>query len=60
MVNLAVIGILIAVFLAFGGVTLTKTAFSEVKSIATDLKKQLGKTEDTSSASPEDRAVENV
>jgi len=59
MVSIAVIGIALAVFLAFGGVSLTQTAFSEVKGLTKDLKKQLGIKENTSNASPEDRPVED-
>lgn len=59
MVSIQIIGIALAVFLAFGGISLTQTAFSQVKSLASDVKKQLGISEDTSSGSPEDRDVEN-
>ena len=64
MVSIPVILALIGIFLAIGGLGLTRTAFDEGKGLVEDIKFNLKKTENaneekTSTQSPEDRAVED-
>jgi len=60
LVSLALIGIVITLFLAFGGISLTKTAVAETRILVADVKKELGnKDKNTSTGSPQDRDIED-
>lgn len=56
MVSIPVILALVSIFLAVGGIGVTKSALGNAKGLVTDIQKQLGKNDsDTSQQSPEDR-----
>lgn len=61
MVSLAVVGILITLFLAFGGIAFSKSAVGNAKELVKDIREDLGsiRSDDSSQQSPEDREVED-
>lgn len=59
-VGIAIAGIIISIFLAAGGVELTKSALAEGKKLTSEIKGILGKKETEEISQGADRDVENL